>query len=204
MCEISETAESFVKFMISSDVQGHNEVSVVCCYRRCIGCLWLPETWSYSDASALAVTSNHYGVHYSYYWLRPWWLLWSHLLLENYLNSNVHTDNWCHIECSEMTLENRLMAEILSVTGNSVDVPDKNMWSVMSIMECILMPVILPLTRSYVDISDTFCDQQSWRSPLFLLVMEILEWLWSTFLLWEPDKFQGPYWCLLAYWGKCS
>lgn len=110
-----------------SDAQGHNEVSVVCCYRRCIGCLWLPETWSYSDASAPAVTSNHYGVHYSYYWLRPWWLLWSHLLLENYLNSNVHTDNWCHIECSEMTLENRLMAEILSVTGNSVDVPDKNM-----------------------------------------------------------------------------
>ena len=59
-----------------------------------------PKPWGYSDISAAAVPSINDGDHYSYYWWRPRSWLWSILLLENCLNSMVHTDTRVHIEVS--------------------------------------------------------------------------------------------------------
>lgn len=63
---------------------------------------------------------------------------------------------------------------------------------------------ILPVIWSSVDVNDVFCDQQSWRSTLFLLVMETLLMAKVFVAVQASDKFQGPYWFLNSYWSNYS
>ena len=53
------------------------------------------------------------------------------------------------------------MSEILHVTGNSVDDPDAFMCYPMLNMKYALIPVILRVRSSYVDVSTAYCDKKS-------------------------------------------
>lgn len=104
--------------------------------------------------------------------------------------------------CFELALEIWLMAEIRPITVNSVEVSDACMCPPMLIMQSILMPAILPVSWNSVDVSDVFCDQKSWRSTFFILMMETLMMAKICVAVRAPDKFQGPYWFLNSYWGN--
>lgn len=105
---------------------------------------------------------------------------------------------------SELALDNRSVAEILHIIRNPVDVLDLSISTSISSKQCILMFVVLPVRSSYTDVSDTFWEQKLGRSPLYLLLMEMLMMAMICVAAWESDKFQSPYWCLNSYWGKFS
>ena len=50
-------------------------------------------------------------------------------------------------------------------------------------MQYALIPMILPIKRSSVDVSKTYCDQKSWWSPLLLFWWRYWWWLWLELLL---------------------